>query len=44
MSKDKGTKNVKKEPKAAGNKVVSDYQAGKSRSGSTEIISSGKKK
>lgn len=29
MSKDKGGKNIKKEPAAAGKKATSDYQAGK---------------
>ena len=29
MSKDKGSKNIKKAPAAEGKKAVSDYQAGK---------------
>lgn len=43
MSKDKGSKNVKKEPAAAGKKQVSDYQAGK-KSVSKDDIALNKKK
>lgn len=43
MSKDKGSKNVKKEPATGGNKSVSDYQAGK-KSASKDDVSVNKKK
>jgi len=44
MSKDKGSKNVKKAPAAtAGKKMVSDYQAGKQRVSRDEIAINGKK-
>jgi hypothetical protein len=44
MSKDKGSKNVKKLPNVVGKKAPSDYQSGKG-SASSEIISTvGKKK
>lgn len=43
MSKDKGGKNVKKAPAAAGKKMVSDYQAGKQSVSRDEIAISRKK-
>ena len=43
MSKDKGSKNVKKAPAIAGKKAVSDYQAGK-KSVSKDEVSVFKKK
>ncbi len=43
MSKDKGSKNIKKEPATGGNKSVSDYQAGK-KTVSKDDITIGKKK
>jgi hypothetical protein len=43
MSKDKGSKNVKKAPAAAGKKATSDYQAGK-KSVSKDDIAFNKKK
>ena len=43
MSKDKGSKNIKKEPTVGGNKSVSDYQAGK-KSVSKDEVSVFKKK
>jgi len=43
MSKDKGSKNIKKAPSTTGNKSVSDYQAGK-KSSSNMDTGSGKKK
>jgi hypothetical protein len=42
MSKDKGSKEKKKAPAAAGKKVQSDYQVSKGSS-RVEIISKGKK-
>ncbi|HWD88282.1 MAG TPA: hypothetical protein VG367_09165 [Mucilaginibacter sp.] len=43
MSKDKGSKNIKKAPSTTGKKAQSDYQAGKSSS-SMVSAPSGKKK
>ena len=43
MSKDKGGKNIKKAPAAAGKKMVSDYQAGKQTVSRDEIAISRKK-
>ncbi|WP_426670279.1 hypothetical protein ACPPVU_03335 [Mucilaginibacter sp. McL0603] len=43
MSKDKGSKNIKKLPTLAGNKTQSDYQAGKNSSGKVEIVTTSKK-
>jgi hypothetical protein len=43
MSKDKGTKNVKKAPNAEGKKSTSAYQAGK-KSVSTDVAGGNKKK
>ncbi|MES2110503.1 MAG: hypothetical protein V4577_17220 [Bacteroidota bacterium] len=43
MSKDKGSKNVKKAPAAAGKKSTSDYQAGK-KSMSKDDVTINKKK
>jgi hypothetical protein len=43
MSKDKGSKNVKKAPVAEGKKTVSDYQAGK-KTLSKDDVSINKKK
>ncbi|UOE52843.1 hypothetical protein MTO98_17380 [Mucilaginibacter sp. SMC90] len=43
MSKDKGSKNVKKAPAVGGNKLTSDYQAGK-KSASSDSLSINKKK
>jgi hypothetical protein len=44
MSKDKGTKNIKKAPKTEGSKTQSDYQAGKKSSSSMDNAAIGKKK
>jgi hypothetical protein len=44
MSKDKGSKNVKKSPNPATNKAQSDYQAGKTNSAKVEIVTISKKK
>jgi hypothetical protein len=44
MSKDKGSKNIKKSPNLAGNKAQSDYQAGKTKSAKIEIVTTSKKK
>jgi hypothetical protein len=44
MSKDKGTKNVKKAPNLTGSKSVSDYQAGKKSASKSELSTPGKKK
>jgi hypothetical protein len=44
MSKDKGSKNVKKSPNLAAIKHQSDYQAGKTSPGKVEITAPGKKK
>jgi hypothetical protein len=43
MSKDKGSKNVKKAPATEGEKVASDYQAGK-KTVSKDDVSINKKK
>jgi hypothetical protein len=43
MSKDKGSKNVKKAPATEGKKTTSDYQAGK-KSVSKDDVSINKKK
>jgi hypothetical protein len=43
MSKDKGSKNVKKAPATEGNKATSDYQAGK-KTVSKDDVSINKKK
>ncbi|HTD98493.1 MAG TPA: hypothetical protein VK668_04380 [Mucilaginibacter sp.] len=43
MSKDKGSKNVKKAPATEGKKATSDYQAGK-KSVSADINAGNKKK
>ncbi|WEA01666.1 hypothetical protein [Mucilaginibacter sp. SJ] len=43
MSKDKGSKNVKKAPATEGKKATSDYQAGK-KSVSKDDVSINKKK
>jgi len=43
MSKDKGSKNVKKAPAADHTKTSSDYQSGK-KSVSSDVNTSGKKK
>ena len=43
MSKDKGSKNVKKAPAAAGKKMVSDYQAGKQSVSRDEVAINRKK-
>jgi hypothetical protein len=44
MSKDKGSKNVKKSPTLVANKNQSDYQAGKTSSAKVEIVTTSKKK
>ena len=43
MSKDKGSKNVKKAPVEVGKKTVSDYQAGKNSVSKDEVILNKKK-
>jgi len=43
MSKDKGSKNVKKAPATEGKKATSDYQAGK-KSVSADVATGNKKK
>ena len=43
MSKDKGSKNVKKAPAEVGKKTVSDYQAGKKSVSKDEVILNKKK-
>jgi hypothetical protein len=43
MSKDKGSKNVKKAPAVGGNKSTSDYQAG-NKSASSDSVTINKKK
>ncbi|WP_256366303.1 hypothetical protein [Mucilaginibacter sp. L196] len=43
MSKDKGSKNVKKAPATDGKKSTSDYQSGK-KTVSKDDVSAGKKK
>jgi hypothetical protein len=43
MSKDKGSKNVKKPPTPVGNKTQSDYQTGKTSSGKVENAAISKK-
>lgn len=43
MSKDKGSKNVKKAPATGGKKPASDYQSGKKSIGTTDL-KVGKKK
>jgi len=43
MSKDKGGKNAKKTPAAAGKKIVSDYQAGKQTVSRDELAINRKK-
>jgi hypothetical protein len=43
MSKDKGSKNVKKAPATEGKKATSDYQAGK-KSSSADLNTGNKKK
>lgn len=43
MSKDKGSKNVKKAPATEGKKTTSDYQAGK-KSASKDDVTINKKK
>jgi len=44
MSKDKGSKNVKKLPNPVGKNAPSDYQAGKKTVSKLDIVPSGKKK
>jgi hypothetical protein len=44
MSKDKGSKNVKKAPNTENSKSKSDYQTGKTTVSKDEIISKPKKK
>jgi len=44
MSKDKGSKNVKKAPSTEGKKAVSDYQSGKKTSSKDDLGAGGKKK
>ncbi len=44
MSKDKGSKNIKKAATTGGNKTVSDYQAGKKSVSKIEITPGQKKK
>ncbi len=44
MSKDKGSKNVKKLPNPVGKKAPSDYQSGKSRNDSLIIVNKNKSK
>ncbi|WP_295711156.1 hypothetical protein [Mucilaginibacter sp.] len=43
MSKDKGSKAIKKTPSLQGKKEISDYQAGKSTEYKTEVVSTNKK-
>jgi hypothetical protein len=43
MSKDKGSKNIKKAPATAGKKATSDYQAGK-KTASKDDVAINKKK
>jgi hypothetical protein len=43
MSKDKGSKAIKKTPSLNGKKEISDYQAGKSPEYKTEGLSTNKK-
>ena len=43
MSKDKGSKNVKKAPATEGKKATSDYQAGKSSVSKLDITPAKKK-
>lgn len=44
MSKDKGSKNVKKAPSTEGKKASSDYQTGKKSASSTDSGAGAKKK
>jgi len=44
MSKDKGVKNVKKQPNPVGKGAPSDYQAGKKSVSKLDIAPAGKKK
>ncbi len=43
MSKDKGSKNVKKAPAAEGKKSTSDYQAGKKTVSKDDVVMNNKK-
>lgn len=43
MSKDKGSKNVKKAPATEGKKATSDYQAGKKTVSKDEVITNKKR-
>jgi hypothetical protein len=43
MSKDKGSKNVKKAPATEGKKATSDYQAGKKSASNDEVYINKKK-